>query len=169
MTFFDLLLLILLGGFVLYGLWFGLMHAIGALVGSFAGAFFAGLFFSPIGSFLASIWGHELAMKGFAFVLIFFVFNRLIGFGFYVLDRAYQVLARMPYLHSLDKVLGGLVGLLDGVLVIGIALFIFARYPLGAWMEQSLIASEFAPWFMYSSRVLQYLLPEVVRQVRGIL
>lgn len=169
MTFFDLILLILLFGFVLYGFWFGLLHTVGALAGSFAGAFFAGVFFSPIGNFLASIWGHELMMKGAAFVIIFFIFNRLVGFGFYILDRAYRILARLPYLHSLDKTLGGLVGLFDGILVIGLALFIFSRYPLGAWMEQALYNSEFTPWFIYSSRVLQYLLPEFVRHVQGVL
>ena len=46
MPIFDLVLLIVLGGFVLYGLWFGLIQSVGSLVGIALAAVIAGQWYT---------------------------------------------------------------------------------------------------------------------------
>jgi uncharacterized membrane protein required for colicin V production len=169
MTIFDVILLIFLGGFVMFGLWFGVIHTLGAIVGTFAGAFFAGLGYSYLGSWLTNIFGHENLMMIFAFIFIFLIINRLIGFGFYVLDKIFNFLSVVPFLKSISKLLGGVLGFFEGMLVIGLSLFVIARFPVSDWFTTVLKASTLAPWFVTISRVLQLMLPEILKQIHSII
>ncbi|MFA5188859.1 MAG: CvpA family protein [Patescibacteria group bacterium] len=169
MTIFDVVLLILLGGFVMFGLWFGLIHTLGAIIGTFAGAFFAGLWFEPLGSWLESIFGHPNLMRIFAFIFIFIILNRLIGFAFYVLNKIFNFLTIIPFLKTINRLFGGILGFFEGVLVIGLSLFIIARFPLSDWFTSVLEASTVAPWFITTSKILQLMLPELLRQIHSVI
>jgi len=169
MTIFDVILLILLGGFVLFGLWFGLIHTLGAIIGTFAGAFFAGLWYEPLGHWLEGIFGHPNLMRIFAFIFIFIIINRLIGFAFYVLDKIFNFLTIVPFLKTVNRLLGGILGFFEGVLVIGLSLFIIARFPLSDWFTSVLQASTVAPWFMAISKILQLMLPELLKQIHSVI
>lgn len=169
MTIFDVILLIILGGFVLFGLWFGVIHALGAIVGTFAGAFFAGLMYEPLGSWLETIFGYPSLMRIFAFIFIFLIVNRLIGFGFYILDKMFGFLKSVPFLQSISRLFGAIIGFFEGVLVVGLSLFIIARFPISDWFTQVLQASKVAPWFIEISSVLQLMLPELLKQIEAVI
>lgn len=169
MTFFDLILLIILGGFVMFGLWFGLIHTLGSFVGTFAGAFFAGLWYESLGKWLESIFGHPNLMRIFAFIFIFIIANRLIGFAFFVLDKIFNFLTIIPFLKTINRLLGGVLGFFEGVLFIGLSLFVIARFPLSEWFTGVLQASKFSPWFISVSGILQLMLPELLRQIHSVI
>ncbi len=57
MALFDLILIIILGGFVLFGLWFGFIHTLGSLLGIVVGAFVAGHYYSGFADWGSFIWG----------------------------------------------------------------------------------------------------------------
>jgi uncharacterized membrane protein required for colicin V production len=169
MTLFDVILLIILGGFVMFGLWFGLIHTLGAIVGTFAGAFFAGLGYDSLGGWLESIFGHPNLMRIFAFIFIFILVNRLIGFAFYVLDKIFNFLTIVPFLKTINRLLGGMLGFFEGVLIIGLSLFVIARFPLSDWFTGVLQASKVAPWFIGISKILQLMLPELLKQIHSVI
>jgi uncharacterized membrane protein required for colicin V production len=169
MTIFDVILLIILGGFVMFGLWFGLIHTLGAIIGTFAGAFFAGLWYDGLGAWLESIFGHPNLMRIFAFIFIFILANRLIGFAFYVLDKIFNFMTIIPFLKTINRLLGGILGFFEGVLVVGLSLFIIARFPLSDWFTTVLQASTVAPWFIGISKILQLMLPELLKQIQSVI
>ncbi|MBD3359935.1 MAG: hypothetical protein GF365_04490 [Candidatus Buchananbacteria bacterium] len=169
MTIFDVILLIILGGFILFGLWFGLIHTLGAIVGTFAGAFFAGLWYDELGVWLTQIFGHPNLMKIFAFIFIFIIVNRLIGFAFYILDRIFRFLSIIPFLKTINRILGAVLGFFEGILVIGLALFMISRFPVSEWFTAVLQASKLAPWFLKTSSILQWMLPELLRQLQSVI
>ncbi|MDD5341511.1 MAG: CvpA family protein [Patescibacteria group bacterium] len=169
MTIFDVILLIFLGGFVLFGLWFGVIHTLGAIVGTFAGAFFAGLWYEPLGMWLTGIFGHQNLMMIFAFIFIFLIVNRLIGFGFYVLDKIFNFLEVIPFLKTVSRLIGGVLGFFEGLLVIGLSLFVIARFPISDWFTTVLQASTLTPWFINVSRILQLLLPQVLKMIHSVI
>jgi len=169
MTIFDCILLIILGGFVMFGLWFGLIHTLGAIVGTFAGAFFAGLWYDILGTWLEKIFGFPNLMKIFAFIFIFIIINRLLGFAFYVLDKIFNFLIIVPFLKTINRMLGGILGFFEGVLVIGLSLFIIARFPLSGWFTIVLQASTLSPWFIKVSGILQLMLPELLKQIQAVI
>ena len=169
MTIFDVILLLILGGFVMFGLWFGLIHTLGSVLGTFAGAFFAGLWYEPLGSWLESIFGHPNLMRIFAFIFIFIIANRLIGFAFYVLDKIFNFLTIIPFLKTINRLLGGVLGFFEGVLVIGLSLFVIARFPLSDWFTAVLKASTLSSWFISISGILQLMLPLLLKQIHAVI
>ena len=169
MTIFDVILLLILGGFVMFGLWFGLIHTLGSVFGAFAGAFFAGLWYEPLGKWLESIFGNPNLMRIFAFIFIFIIVNRLLGFAFYVLDKIFNFLTIIPFLKTINRLLGGVLGFFEGVLVIGLSLFVVARFPLSDWFTAVLKASTLSSWFVNISGILQLMLPELLKQLHSVI
>lgn len=168
MSFFDLALLILLGGFVLYGLWFGLIHAFGSLVGVVAGAFIAGRLFEPVTQMFSWLFGGNMNLgRVIVFFLIFVIVNRLVGFGFHLIDRAFRILAIVPFLSSINRLLGAVFGFLEGSIVLGGALIIATKFPLGAAFTTAFAQSSVAPYLIGVASFIIPLLPQLVRQLQG--
>ncbi|OGY42300.1 MAG: hypothetical protein A2Y82_04895 [Candidatus Buchananbacteria bacterium RBG_13_36_9] len=153
----------------MFGLWFGLIHTLGAIVGTFAGAFFAGLWYDALGGWLESIFGHSNLMRIFAFIFIFILFNRLIGFAFYVLDKVFKFLTIIPFLKTINRLLGGILGFFEGILIIGLSLFVVSRFPLSDWFIGVLQGSAISPWFIGVSKILQLMLPELLKQIQSVI
>ena len=87
MAIIDFVLILVIFGFVLFGFWFGLIHTLGALVGTVAGVFLASRWYEG-----AAVWAqHTFAgslnvWKVIVFLLLFILFkinqqNRRRGFG----------------------------------------------------------------------------------------
>jgi len=170
MSFFDLALLVVLGAFVLYGLWFGLIHALGALVGTIAGAFLAGRLFEPLAHTFLWVFGGNLNLARIVvFFVIFTIANRLVGFGFNLLERAFKVLTILPFLSSINRLAGAIFGFLEGSLVLGGALLLATKFPLSPAFTTALAQSQFAVYLLGVANVIVPLLPELVKQLESAL
>jgi membrane protein required for colicin V production len=168
MVLFDLILLLILGGFVLYGLWFGLINALGVLVGTIAGAFLAARWYDDVASWLGFLFGgHENLANVVCFLLLFIIINRLVGLVFWIIDKIFSFLKIIPFLSTINRLLGGVFGFLEGVLVLGLTLFVAERYPLGDWFINSLADSKVAHYLIAVGKILMPLLPEVVKQLKS--
>jgi uncharacterized membrane protein required for colicin V production len=108
-------------------------------------------------------------MKIFAFIFIFIIVNRLIGFAFYILDRIFRFLSIIPFLKTINRILGAVLGFFEGILVIGLSLFMVSRFPVSEWFTSVLQASKLAPWFLKTSSILQWMLPELLRQLQSVI
>lgn len=166
MSFFDLILLIILGGFVLFGLWFGFIHALGALVGTIVGALLASRWYEVVAQAVFTKVGGSLNItRVVVFLILFVAINRLIGFLFWMVEKLTGIFTRLPFLKSVNKMVGGLFGLVEGVFVLGLTLILSARLPLmTSFIEKSKVAKE----LMDAARVLIPLLPEAWRAVQQI-
>ncbi len=153
----------------MFGAWFGFFHTLGSLVGTVVGTFVGGWLHIPLGNWLAGIFGNSQWVYIISFAVIFMVMSRLVGFGFHLLDTSFQIVTRLPFLSSVDKILGAVVGFFEGVLVIGLLLYVASRYELGAWMTHAFATSTVAPWFLNSSAVLQPLFPQALKELRSII
>lgn len=169
MTHADIILLILLGGFTLFGLYTGLIHALGALVGVAVGAFFASRFYGPIADWLIPITGgNPNWVKVVVFILVFIIVNRLVGFAFWIVEKIFGVLKVIPFLSTINRLLGAILGLSEGVLVIGLTLYFISKFPLGETLTAALAASSVAAYLIKISAVLWPLLPLVLRQIQSV-
>jgi uncharacterized membrane protein required for colicin V production len=170
MSFFDLILVIILGAFVLYGFWFGLIHALGALVGVIAGAFLAGRLFDPLAQAFLWLFGGNLNLARIVvFFIIFTIVNRLVGFGFHLIERAFKVLTILPFLSSINRLGGAILGFLEGSFVLGGALLLATKFPLGAAFTAALATSKVAPYLLGVANAIVPLLPELVRKLESAL
>lgn len=170
MTHLDIILLIILGGFTLFGLWFGFIHAFGSLVGTMAGAFLASRFYSPVADWVLQMTGgNENLVKFVVFLLVFIIANRLVGFGFWMVEKIFDIIKIIPFLSSINSLLGGVLGLLEGALVIGLSLFFISKFPFNNWIMTNMVSSEVSASLIKVSSILWPLLPAALKQVQSFL
>ncbi len=167
MTLFDFLLLIAIFGFMWFGFWFGAIHMVGGLIGTIAGSWLAGHYYDTLSLVISNILGiNSPWLNLICFIKIFVLVNRLIGFIFYILDKTFGFLSRLPFIKTIDR-LGGLVfGLLEAVMVIGLTLYFASRLPLPMLFENAVAASRVAQRLITMASVLVPLLPDIIRKVQ---
>lgn len=170
MTLIDLTLLVILGGFVLAGFWFGLIHMAGTLVGLIVGPILAGRFYLPFAAWLDTFvdWNENL-LRVIAFILLFTIVNRAIGLVVLFAEKAYKIIAVIPFMTTFNRLLGAALGLIEGVFVLGLAVYVMARYPFTAEFGAKLAASAFAVTLNTIGSILAPLLPAALRALQSVI
>ena len=169
-TLVDVILIVAIAGFVMSGFVMGLIRSIGALVGLALGTWAAGRLFMPFADWLTPVlMGHDTAAKITAFLLIFIVVNRLMVLVFYLLDRAFQLFTIIPFLGSLNRLGGVILGVIEGVLTCGIIIFVVSKIaPDSTVVTNQLANSQVAHWLAYAATWLTKLLPEAFDKIQSI-
>lgn len=168
MILFDLILVLILGGFILFGLWFGLIHTLGSLIGVVVGSWIASNSYIYIADKFSWLWGTGNFTKLIIFIIIFIIVNRLVGLGFYLIEKVFNIISIIPFLKSINRLAGGLLGLAEGVLVLGTILFVASKYDLGVLTEQ-MAQSEVIPYFLLATSILFPLFPEILKKVKSVI
>ena len=168
MTILDFILVIIISCFVFSGLRFGLIHALGALIGTIAGALIAGHYFDQFGHTLNAVFlGNLNLARIFAFIIIFIVVSHLVGFIFWLLDRIFHVISIIPFLKSINRLAGGILGFFEGTIVSGLILIVVAKFPFAGFIVPAMEGSNVAKWLMDFGKILLPLLPEIIKQVKS--
>lgn len=168
MNLFDVILLIIIAGFGMFGFWFGLIHTLGSLLGTIFGAYLASRFYEPMGNWLMGItgWSNNFS-KVLMFIIAFIIINRLVGFGFWVFDKLANVFTSLPFLNSLNRFLGMILGVFEGVVTLGLIFYVIERYPVWDKFMVWLAASIVAPYCSAAAAVLIPLLPEALKMLKS--
>lgn len=169
MTIFDIILLIILGGFTLFGFWFGLVHSLGALFGVVVGAAVASRYFDVVADFLHPFTGGNMnALKVIVFIILFLLINRLVGFIFYLLEKSFRFLEILPFLSGINRLAGAVMGFIEGGLVIGLFLYFASIHPFSLWLSQMILEkSQYAAYFLNVANILMPLLPEALKELQA--
>ena len=168
MNWFDLSLVVITGSFILFGFWFGFVHTAGSLIGTLAGAYVASRYYE-----MASVWlQHITGWQGntarvVMFGLILFAVSRLVGFLFFIVDKFLSFITKLPFISSLNRLLGAALGFLEGVMTIGLFLFFVERFPVSEKFMEMLASSELAPKYRAVADVFIPLLPEALRLLQS--
>lgn len=125
----DITILVVLALFLIKGIWRGLIRQLCSLAGIVLGVFLAWSFTPLLGPELARLAGWSprigLAVVGcllfFAGVLVFIIV------GFYL-----GKLAEQPILAALNRIVGGLFGLIEGVVLLAVVLYLLTLWPMVA-------------------------------------
>lgn len=169
MSWFDIILIIVLAGFLWYGFFFGLIRLIGDLLGIVAGAFVATHVYIPLYNFLDPFLpGNAEIGKVVVFVVCFGIASRLVAWLFMLIERAFDLLSIVPFLKSINRLLGLILGLIEGVLILGIIAYLLQKHlpsslPLNDWLSHSVIA----PWLIMVSKILAPILPKVFDRIQS--
>lgn len=155
----DLILLLILAGFVFYGLFFGLIRTLGSLVGFVAGLAVAGYFYQPLFHWLENIFfGYNQLGKVIIFVVLFTVVNRLVCFIFSWLEHFFNALSVIPFLKTINRLSGAFLGFVEGGLALGLILYFLGQTSfLGGWLNSLLAESRVAPFlFRFTELILPF-------------
>ncbi len=142
----DGLLALILVGFAVLGYRRGIVQTVGQLLGAVLGFWIAKTWALPIASTVGLVIPLSAAfIQVMVFIVIFFIADRLVGLVFWLLDKLFKIVTLLPFLSSLDSLLGGLIGLFEGVFLIGSLSYIIITLHLNptwmAWITHSRIAS----------------------------
>lgn len=164
MAIFDMVLLIILAGFVFYGLFFGLIRALGSLIGLIAGLWLTFVFYLTVFDWVKNLFfGHELAGKIIVFLVLFTLFNRLIGFIFALLDRTFDLLSVIPFLKTINRLAGAALGFIEGGLVLGLILLFISQAGFGSWLD----GSKVAPFLINYTKAVTPMLPGIIDKIKA--
>lgn len=159
----DVILLIIIAGFGMFGFWFGVIHTLGSLLGTVAGAFIASRLFEPVTEWLVGITGWpENYASVISFIIIFIIINRIVGFAFWIIDKLTSFFTSLPFIKGLNRFLGSILGLFEGVLTIGLIIYFIERFPLSVDFMEILADSDVAPHAVDLANVLIPLLPDAI-------
>ncbi len=164
MGFIDIVLIVIVGAFVFFGLFFGLVHTLGSLLGTIVGIIFASRLVDPAFNTFGFLFGGGTVARIIIFILIFFIITRLIGIVFWFVGKIFNVLAWIPFARSLDRLLGALFGFIEGVIVVGVVLFYAMQVLPDDTLRTMLSTSSVANFLIATMSILQVFFPEVAQQ-----
>jgi membrane protein required for colicin V production len=165
MAFVDIVLLVIIGAFVLFGLFFGLVHTLGALIGAILGIFLASRFIDPVFDVVGPFIGNGSVARIIIFIILFLFVSRLAGFVLWLIEKLLGVLKIIPFAGFLNRLLGGAFGLLEGVVVVGIVLFYSTQVLPQDTILAALQTSTIADFLLSAVSTLQVLFPESMRMM----
>ena len=169
-TLIDLILLIIITGFVTYGVWLGFVEAIGGLLGLILGIFLGGKFAAELGDVLSPIFfGRDTLAEIVAFILIFTIASRLVGIGFYILNKVFKIFSLIPFVKTFNRMGGGILGFVEGVLVVGVVLSFTSTFTLTSFLSTYIATSKVALGLIKVSSIFTPLIPEVYEQIKNYL
>jgi membrane protein required for colicin V production len=171
MTIFDAILLIILAGFVFYGLFFGLIRTVGNLAGIIVGVFIAGRFYIPVFYWAEELFfGYDNLGKIITFIVLFTIVNRIVGLVFALIDKSFGLISIIPFLKTINRLGGAALGFIMGGLVLGLILYVASRYVVVDYFIGSWIAnSKLAPFLVKFAAVLTPLFPEMLKKLKSVI
>lgn len=168
MSIFDIVLLIILSSFALFGLWFGLVHTLGSLIGTVFGVYLASRYYDSAANWIIGFthWDQNY-VKVIIFIVSFVLITRLVGFAFLIMEKFLTIFTRLPFIHGIDRLLGMIFGALEGSVVIGVSLYFISRFPISLSFMNGLAHSQLAPPMVNLASILVPLFPEALRMLRS--
>ena len=164
----DLVLILIWSGFVFYGLFFGLIRTLGSLLAVIAGAWAASIFYLDLFNLIESwFFGLDNLGKIVCFIIVFTVANRLIGFIFMILDKTFSIFSIIPFMKTINRLGGAILGFLEGALVLGILVYLGVEYlSLNTWLPWGVKQSVVVPRLI---DLIQFLVPFFSEALRSYL
>jgi membrane protein required for colicin V production len=171
MSLFDVSLLLIISGFVFYGLFSGLIRMVGALVALLASTFIASHYYV---AFYDSVswfhFGSENAGKTVAFIVLMSLVSAAVRAVFYVIEKVFNIVSIIPFVKSVNRLAGALFGLLEGILTVGVILLVISKYALiGHFFSNALSSSFFAPILIKITNIIYPLLPEAFKMLQSVI
>jgi len=170
MSIFDIVLLVILAGFIINGLFKGLIRLLGHVAGIIIGAYVSSHFYLVFFEWAKNIFnGHDNAGKVIIFILLFIVVTRLTDWLFVLIEKIFKFIAFIPGSKYINNLLGAALGFVEGGLFLGLILFVAIRYtPLGATFAKQLTESVIAPFLLKMVNIILPILPDALKALKTI-
>lgn len=171
MSILDLVLIAILVVFVFSGLRKGLIRSLGHIVSIIFGAYIASHYYLNFYQWGAHWVNNQQTLgKVLAFIILFITATQLIRFGFYLIEKAFNLLAIIPGSKYINNLLGGILGLLEGALFLGLIIYVASRYAaIDGSFGDKLASSLVAPWLMKTTDLILPVLPEALKALQSLI
>ena len=166
MTFFDLILLLALFGFIWFGFWNGLVHALGGLISIILSVFVASRWYDVLALKLLPFLDNNASLANLLGFIIIFALAQIVFMSIVqIVNKFFQ----MPFLKIINRLAGAVFGLVGGVLIIGLILYFSTKFSLGSGWEDLINTSFIAPTLIVFGKLLLPLIPEAIKQIKSLI
>lgn len=160
----DIIFIIIIGGFGIYGFWSGFVRTFGSLVGTFLGVYLSGRYYESLANWLTSFTGWQLnTSKVLMFIVAFFIISSAIGVLFWFVDRIFKIISIIPFVKTFNRLFGLGLGLVEGILSVGLFVYFIERIPLSEKIMTGIAHSTLAPILSDISSIFLPLLPQALQ------
>lgn len=155
MSLFDVILLLIILGFGFAGLKFGLVYTLGSLLGSVLGIYLSIRYYEPVADWLIKVtgWGDNV-LRIIVFAIAFILINRAVGLIFWFLGKTLQLVNRIPFIATFNRLFGFLFGIFEGGITIGFIFYFAAKFPVSETMTRLLATSIVVPYTIALAEVI---------------
>lgn len=140
--------------FIVLGLRRGLIRQIVSLGGTLVGISLAGQYGRQLATWMAGFGINDMLAQVLSFLLIILATSEVAN----LLGRLLRGLVGLLLLRWLDHLLGGLIGLLQALLILAVVVLVLVTFPLPLW-EETVRTSELVEVLIPIGRVVVMLLP----------
>jgi len=166
MTFFDLILILILFGFTWFGFWNGIVQAIGGIVSIVIALFVASRWYEIISVRILPFLGDNMNLaRLLGFIGVFIIAKVVMFLLLKIIDKFFS----LPILNIFNKLGGAVFGLIEGGLVIGVILYFSTKFPLGETWLVLLQTSIIAPTLIGFAKMLTPLIPDALKEIKSLL
>ena len=165
MNYLDIIFIIILLFFTFSGLRKGLVKVVGGILGILVGIYFAGLFYLQFSDWLQSITNLFASTEAniISFILVFIIANRLFALAIIILDKIVSI----PIINSVNKLLGGILGFLEGALIVTLIITIFTNLGSFVGADNVITNSRIAPYSEKAITLIKPFLPQDLKSIPG--
>ncbi len=158
MSIWDSILLIILAYFIYKGIRSGFVRLIGGFAGILVGAWAAGQFYDLVAQWLIEYFNMQLMTAiVVAFIIIYAVVNIIINVFVGIITKVFRYI---PLATFTNRLIGGILGFLEGMLLLGLIIWVINLFPFQNQFASSLKDSRVAQYFEYSTKLVQPILPK---------
>jgi len=123
-TLIDIVLAVMVLAFVLFGFFYGFVHTLG----TFLGAIIAFVLSGYLLPFVGTVIPLGPVSSVIIFLILFGIILRLVGLLYLLVENTIGLIARLPLLNFIDGLLGGALGLVEGMVVAGVLIHVSVTY-----------------------------------------
>jgi len=175
MSILDISLLIILAGFIINGLFKGLINLVGRVLGLFIGVYIASHFHVQIFQWARGVFNiniNQSAGQIISFIVVFILATYLIDLLFKLIEKIFNLLAIIPGSKYLNNLAGAILGFFEGALFLGLIIFVASRYALiGSLLglDEKLSNSLVSPFLLKIVDLALPILPEALKTIQKII
>ena len=159
----DYILLGIIAIIALLGFKKGFLESLGSIFGIIIAAIVASRFFPDV----AAWFGGSNFSNVIAFIIIFGLAIKIVSLLFWALGKIFQVITVLPFISSFDKLLGLILGFVEGIFILAIISHFLLKYPLNDWLMWQMSISVVAKVLLTIGTVFVPLFPEALKSIQS--
>ena len=152
----DIILVLILVSLFARGWKQGFVDSLGELIGAIIAFLVARWLSSPLAIPVGFLMPNHPGLARFiSFLIIFLLVAWLVGMVFGLAAKLLKIVTKLPLISLANKILGGIMGFLAGIVFVGSAVYLVFTYRLDDWLFRQLASSVVA---RYTEQVFSSLL-----------
>jgi len=143
----------------------GLVGMLGWLAGWLAGIWLAGRFYQTVAGWLAPYLSNQIVASIIAFIAVMIAVVIVVGIVFRIVNRVFNLI---PVIGFLNKFIGGLLGVVEAMIILGIGFWLVTLIPFSNSFTRAVQDSQLRPPIVQATSIVRNLIPQSLKALADI-